>query len=191
MMGHGGVRKNNITKDLLLALARAGLFTIAAAGSPYFLYNIIKSYFKDGGEELLRKRTRRLRELEKRKVIDIEEFPDGTIEVTLTHLGKTIVRKYNLDTLAIAKPPRWDGFWRVIIYDIPVNHKKASDAFRGRIRALGLYQLQRSVWVYPYECMGELEFLCGIFELNMNRHVLYFKTKEIPKLHTLKEYFDL
>ena len=80
--------------------------------------------------------------------------------------------------------------WRVIIYDIPVAQRKASNAFRQKIRAMGLFQLQRSVWVSPYECLSEIEFIATVFDINIDRCICYFKTKNIPKEKEIKKHFD-
>jgi len=186
-----GLWKNNIeAKEILLTLARVGVFTIAAT-SPYFLHAIIKMYFKHQtrGRQLAKQKT--MRELVKRKYISVVQNADGTTNVELTHQGKRIVRHYNLETMKLIKPNQWDKQWRVLLYDIPNRNKKASDAFREKIKQLGLYQLQKSVWVSPYECIEEIEFLCGIFNININKHVLYFTTRNIPKEYTLKKYFSL
>jgi len=132
-----------------------------------------------------------LRELEKKKYISFEEQADGTIKITLSHKGKIFIRQYNLENLRLQKPRKWDKYWRVLLYDIPVQYKRASDAFREKLKQLGLYQLQKSVWVSPYDFVGEIEFLCGVFDIDINRYILYFTTPNIPKESVLKKFFHL
>ena len=177
---------NSPAKAILMTLAMTGAFVIAST-SPYFLTNLVKKYFR----YKLRAHRRAMRELEKKKIISFEEKKDGTVKVTLTHRGKEIVRQYQLEEMQIEKPGHWDGKWRVLLYDIPTSRKKAADAFREKLKQLGLYQLQKSVWVHPYEYIGEIDFLCAVFNINLNSHILYFATKEIPRKRLLREFFEL
>ena len=183
--------KNNITaKEILLTLAEVGIFTVATT-SPYFLSAVIKQYFKSQSRKRREAQQRTLRELAKRKYISFKEQNNGTVKIELTHQGRLMVRQYNLENMKLQKPKRWDKRWRVLLYDIPTYNKKASDAFREKLKQLRLYQLQKSVWVSPYDCISEIEFLCGVFDIDINRHVLYFTTPEIPQEQILKKFFKL
>ena len=190
-MPKGFLLKNNLTKDTLLRLAAAGFFTLAAVTSPYFLHTVVKGYFKEKTKELAAKRAKKLKELQGRKLIEFKELSDGSIRITLSHLGKNLVRKYKLEEMKINKPLKWDQKWRIISYDIPNNQRKASNALRQKLKDLKLYKLQKSIWVSPYECIEELEFLCSIFDINIDNHVFYFKTTEIPKETEVKKFFNL
>jgi hypothetical protein len=190
-MARGIILKNNFTKETLLKIAGFGAFMIMASFSPQFASQIVYQYFKDKSRELARKRARKIKELQKRKLIEFRELSNGKIRVVLSHRGKLLVRQYKLGELAIKRPPKWDRYWRIIIYDIPHAKRKASNAFREKLRSLGLYQLQKSVWVSPCECLPEIEFLCSVFDIDMDRYVFYFKTKEIPLEGLIKKFFEL
>jgi DNA-binding transcriptional regulator PaaX len=190
-MTRGVSKKSNLTKDTLLTIAAAGVIVIAAGTSPYFLHTLAKSFFREQAKKHRRARARKLRELEKRKLISFKELGGGKIRIELTHRGKNLIRQYDLDDMQLKKSEKWDQAWRVMMYDIPVHKKKAAGALRNKIKQLGLYQLQKSVWVSPYEYHSELEFICSIFEINMSRYIYYFRTKEIPKEKECKRFFDL
>mgnify|MGYP001614296357 FL=1 len=185
-MARGYKKSDNLTKDILLTLAQVGIFAVACT-SPYTGMAIIKYYFKKHQRE----RARRLKELEKRKLINFEYLPGDEVRVTLTHRGKKLVRQYKLDEIKLQKPKVWDKKWRLIIYDIPIGQKNAARAMRVKLKDMGLYQLQKSVWVSPYECIAELEFICSVFELDMNQYIYYIKTAEIPKTQEIKKFFEL
>ena len=36
-------------------------------------------------------------------------------------------------------PPKWDGFWRIVIFDVPEKFKKARNALSKKIKDLGLF----------------------------------------------------
>ncbi len=182
---------NNLTKDTLLKLALGGAVALISISSPYFLNQIAKNYFKEKSRKAAYARAKRLSELEKKKIVSFKESGDNKIKIELTHKGKLLVREYNLDNLKLNKPKIWDKKWRIIMYDIPDYHKKARDAFRFKIKQLGLYPLQKSVWVSPYDCLPEIEFLCAIFDIDINSHVYQITTNEISKEREIKKWFNL
>ncbi|TSA45717.1 hypothetical protein D4R51_01395 [bacterium] len=185
------IQKNNLhAKEILLLLARVGIIAVAAT-SPLFLSALIKQYFKHLSKEQETKRRKALRELEKRKYISFDQNKDGTVSIKLTHRGNIVVRRYRIEEMRIEKPKTWDKQWRVLLYDIPTRYKQASDAFREKLKQLGIYQLQKSVWVSPYDFIGEVEFLCGVFDIDINKHILYFATPQIPRENQLKKHFRL
>ncbi len=182
---------NNLTKDTLLKLALGGAFILVSISSPYFLNQVAKNYFKEKSKKAAYARAKRLGELEKKKIISFKESSNNKIKIELTHKGKLLVREYNLDNLKLNKPKVWDKKWRIFMYDIPDYHKKARDAFRFKIKQLGLYPLQKSVWISPYDCTPEIEFLCAVFDIDINSHVYQLTTTQIPKEREVKKWFDL
>lgn len=192
-MSTKSIRKSNnyLTIDTLLKIGMVGVCVIAASTSPFFLRNIVKAYFKEKSRRRANARARKLRELQQRNLISFRELADGSVKIELTHLGKKLVRQYNLDKMQIKKPKIWDGKWYVIIYDIPHSRKQARDAFRQKLKQLNLYPLQKSVWVTPFNCLPEIEFLCSIFNLTLDQHIYYFTTNEIPQEKKLKRFFAL
>ena len=101
---------------------------------------------------------RSLRRLHEQKLVEIED--DGKAQtVMLTKQGKRRILKYALDELTIPKPKRWDGRWRMIIYDVDERKKKLRDIFRDSLKSLGFYKLQGSTWIYPYPCEDQVTFL--------------------------------
>ncbi len=106
--------------------------------------------------------------LKRRKLIEITSEKNNQIKVRLANKGKVKIKEFLFDSLTIPKPKRWDKKWRIIIFDIPVNPKKldrARRALREKIKELGFYRLQKSVWVYPYPCEDEILLVAKIFEV--------------------------
>ncbi len=55
-----------------------------------------------------------------------------------------------------------------MIFDIPTKPKiynQARNALRQKIKEPGFYQLQKSVWVFPYDFEDEILFVAEIFEV--------------------------
>lgn len=106
-----------------------------------------------------------LEQLKRQKYISIEYNQDGSITVKVTQKGRVKALTYQLNTMMLNKPKHWDGKWRVVIFDIPNKYKRVRDIFRDRIKQLGLYQLQESVYVSPFKCFDEIEFLRQLWDI--------------------------
>jgi len=184
-------KKRNLTADTLQQIALGGVAVLVAASPPFLMHQIAKHYFKEKAKEALRRRARRLQELKRKKLLAFEELPNGMVRIKLTQNGTMLVRKYDLDRLMLQRPGKWDGTWRLVIYDIPHPHKRARDAFRMKIKQMGLYPLQKSVWVSPFECREELEFLCEVFNLNFDRYFCYLTATDLPREREIKKFFNL
>ena len=104
--------------------------------------------------------------LNKNKIIILKEV-DGKFIVKLTEKGKKVVEEIQFESMEIKKQKVWDGKWRIVIFDIPEKQMKiARNALRTKLQNLGFYQIQKSVWAYPYPCEKEIQFLCEIFNIN-------------------------
>lgn len=51
----------------------------------------------------------------------------------------------------------WDGFWRVVIFDIPESRRKERDNLRRRLIRMGFGRMQDSVYFSPYDWGEGLE----------------------------------
>lgn len=57
------------------------------------------------------------------------------------------------------KPGEWDGRWRIVMFDVPGNHKSQRDALRIKLKQLGLLQLQASNWITPHPCSDQISLI--------------------------------
>ena len=155
------------TKDILLCLFTAGAIMVAAT-SPFFLINVAreikrnKKYIKKEIRKKLdeRKIAKALERLKRNRVIILSE-KYGKFKVELTEKGKRKVKEIQLEDMRTEKPDIWDKKWRIIIFDIPEKYKRrARDALREKLQKMKFYPLQKSVWVCPYSCEKEIQFLC-------------------------------
>ena len=83
----------------------------------------------------------------------------------------------------------WDGKWRLVIFDIPEEIRKGRDALREKLRKLGFYELQKSVFVFPHECKDEVDFVIEFFGLR--EYVRYGVLESIDNNFHLKKVFNL
>ncbi|MBI4066289.1 hypothetical protein HY411_01090 [Candidatus Gottesmanbacteria bacterium] len=130
-----------------------------------------------------------LEQLARQKYVIIRESTDGKVTIAITRHGMTRALSYELDTMSITPSKRWDGLWRVVIFDIPEAYKRMRDMFRMRLVQLGMYQLQESVYVSPYPCFDEVEFLRELYDVAITAR--YLLVQKIEDDATLRERFHL
>jgi len=129
-----------------------------------------------------------LKRLRRQKIIRVIE-KDGYREVQLTERGKMRILKYKIEEMAITVPKRWDRKWRLVIYDITKFKRRQQDAFRRMLKKLKMLQLQKSVYLTPYSCKNEVEFLREYFEVGEG--VLYITAEHIENQKAYEKYFGL
>ena len=94
----------------------------------------------------------------KRKIVKFME-KGGKTHMVLTEKGKKRQLSFEWENMIIRKPASWDGKWRIVMFDFPEKDRGFRDVFRDKLKKLGLLQFQKSVWVYPYECEDEIDFV--------------------------------
>src|SRR3990167_650766 len=177
--------KSQIAKAILGYIAMAGVMAIPIAGPIAFMAI---------ADELgIPRRGRRgiydsLRNLRKRNLVGISKEGNKTV-VRLTKEGKYKVLKYKFEDLQINKPGKWDGKWRVVIFDIPEKIKLAREHLRKKLQELGFYKLQKSVWLYPYPCENEIDFINELYEIKLFVRILTVQSIDIQK--DLIKHFNL
>ena len=77
----------------------------------------------------------------------------------------------------------------MVIFDIPEKKKKVRKQVSRLFSQAGLYRLQDSVWVFPYDC----EDIIGLLktELGVGKDILYVIADEIENDKYLRSHFDL
>lgn len=184
------IRRNSISYKILKSALLGGGFlliaTIAPAGGAQIVKGLIKGYFRQKRFERERF-LRDLRRLQVRDLIDYQELSDGKIKIILTKAGKKKILEYSIDDIQLDKSKKWDGQWRLIMFDIPHSKKKARDALRQKLKALNFYPIQKSVFITPYECEKEIDFICSFY--NTRQYVLFLTISRFEGEEKLKHYF--
>lgn len=178
---------SKVSLDILKVLAIASLF-IVTGSSPAFirvLYKELKKRKKFQSYNTVQTK-KTLDNLKRSKLIIFKE-KDGKFSVEITEKGKRILKEIDISELKNKKPDQWDGLWRIIIFDIPENKKYGRTALRDKMKEVGFYQLQKSVWAFPYECEKEIELLVEAFDVNS--FVNFIVAKRIKDDEKLKKYF--
>jgi len=66
---------------------------------------------------------------------------------------RALMRDFPLLSLRARK---WDGFWRIVFYDINEEQKGVRGSFQYKLVSLGFGQLQKSVYITPLEVADDL-----------------------------------
>ena len=107
-------------------------------------------------------------------------------QLSLTSKGRIKILKH------LVNKQEWDKKWRVLIFDIPTKPKiynQAREALRRKIKDLGFYQMQKSTWVYPYECEDEILFVAELFQVQ--KHIEILTVEKLLHEEKLKKEFGL
>jgi hypothetical protein len=155
-----------IQRKVLILLA--GGLSLAFSGGSYGRQRMVLRAIGKEWQAIDRDALREaIRALYRSKLVDFRERGGGVVEVKLNDGGKERVRRFNAEALAIAKPKRWDGKWRIVCFDIPKAKKKEREVLRFQLKLLGFYQFQKSVFVHPYPCGDEIDFLIELYDLRL------------------------
>ena len=173
-------------KILLLLL---GGLALGLSGSPKTYFQILKAIGKEWQEINKQSLKRAIKNLYKSKLITEKQNPDGTITIVLTSEGKKKALTYDLDKMRIKKPAKWDKKWRIVLFDIPNKKKKIRDILRFHLKKLGFYELQESVFVYPYDCKDEIDYLIEFYDIR--KFVRFVIADSIDTELHLKSHFNL
>ena len=103
--------------------------------------------------------------LYKSKLVEWRDNIDGTATLVLTDKGKNKVLAFDIDSMEIKKPARWDRKWRLVLFDIPEKRKPAREALRGALKRLGFYEFQKSVFINPFDCQDEFDYIVEFFKV--------------------------
>jgi|CryGeyStandDraft_7_1057128.scaffolds.fasta_scaffold101909_1 CRISPR-associated endonuclease Cas2 len=182
-------RIETIGKTILLLLGAAAVLTLGIIAPNATL---MLKLFTQKDKRLRRYKSQSVRNalyrLRKQKLVSIGEEKGMTV-VKITEKGKTRVLKYQIENLKIPRPDIWDQKWRLVIFDIPVNRKLAREILREKLKNLGFYKLQKSVWLYPYPCEKEIDFIKEVYEIG--DYVQLVVAEKIDDEEKYKKVFNL
>lgn len=175
-------------KRKALLLLQAG-FTLALTPSPKKQLWIFKELEKEWKKINRQYLYRIMKEFKYERLVDWKEQEDGSIKFILTEKGEELAFQFNFDEMEIKKPIVWDGKWRAVLYDIPEKRKKAREAIRKKLNDLGFHELQKSVFVHPFPCKDQIDFIVEFFEIRNFVH--YGEIANLSNDARLKIYFGL
>lgn len=181
-------RRGQLERIVLSSLALAGIagLTLAAPNTLRLLKHIDNNWI------LKRDPVRRLREVahrlkRKRFVEWVNE--DGKTRMRINAAGKRYLENLIVSGQPLQKPKRWDGKWRLVIFDIPEKRRGIRNKVRETVSGFGFARLQDSVWVYPYDCEEVIALLKN--DLRVSRDMRYIIADATEYDTPLRRHFEL
>ncbi len=175
------------TKVLLTMLAVAGICTIALVAPNVFgMYGEFsrrKTYLNKKGT------LDKLHYMKRYGYVDFEKLDNMKYKVKLTERGRAKMLLTLFNEMGKETKRDWDGSWRIVAFDIPETHKQERDGFRKKLRDVGFHALQQSVFICPYACKKELEFMMSVF--GIERFVKIVEAKHISEEGELRKIFGM
>jgi len=95
----------------------------------------------------------------------------------LTKEGQQRLKRFFLEYYP---PPKWDGNWYLVNFDIPEKLKRKRDILREYLRILGFGKLQNSIWISPYNFLGDIGKT--IEEQNLTPYVILSISDKVGQL---------
>lgn len=133
---------------------------------------------------------RAIQRAERRGFITVRDVEKEPASVQLTERGRALLAQRLLEGCAVDRPRRWDGRWRVLVFDVPEKKRRERDVLRAMLRRLGFRYLQRSVWVYPFDCIEIVHLLRAAHRLS-HITVRSITALEIEDDRLLRRHFHL
>jgi DNA-binding transcriptional regulator PaaX len=109
----------------------------------------------------------------------------------LTPEGRQKLRSIKLSNPTSLVDTRWDGFWRMVILDIPESRKSERDSIRYILKKAGFVCMKNSVWITPYPF--EHLFMNIKTDMNLHDEIMIVVTQHIDPVteKTLRETFGM
>lgn len=122
----------------------------------------------------------------------VEEIPTSQSSfLRLTPEGRQKLRSIKLSNPTSLVDTRWDGFWRMVILDIPESRKSERDSIRYILKKAGFVCMKNSVWITPYPF--EHLFMNMKTDMNLEDEIMIVVTQHIDPVteKSLKETFGM
>ncbi len=175
-------RKKNLQRIILSTIAGAGILSVGLLAP-----NVIGAMGKLGLIPSRRQKEYVSSSASKMVKKGLLRFNGKFYELTLS--GQEHLRRWEFADFRFKKPKKWDGKWRVMIFDIPESKKIVRNKLTTLFRQAGIVRLQNSVWVYPYDCEDVIALLKTDFGIGKN--LLYLIVDELENDKYLREEFGL
>jgi len=176
-------KKANLQKMILASVELAGMVTLAALAP-----NVIGAMAKLGLWPHQRQKETILSSRKRLVTRGLLVYKKGMLEVTESG-RKYLMRETLFDSLKHRKKIKWDGKWRILIFDIPQYRKCDREHIRNTLISIGFMRLQHSVWIYPYDCEDLMTLLKA--DLKISKDVLYMIVEALEYDRPIREHFGL
>lgn len=184
------IKNESLTADILL-IAAAGPIILASLFLPNaaIILKPLLRWHKDWDKIKRQRIHEAVKRLNQKRLVEMIEKNDR-LYIKITENGKKLIKNFDYDDIKLPDYKKWDKKWRMVIFDIPEKKNKERRALSTKLKDMGFYPLQESVFIYPYECQNEIDFVCNFLEID--RYVNYCIVDSLNKKEgDLQRYFNL
>lgn len=181
-------RREDIQRIVLSCIATAGIITIAvlAPNALQMFRPFMRTHRRYRSPAYV---TSVAGKLAAKGFINFEK-KGGSTFMRITEQGKQeLLRRAVHEQMADRRHRKWDGKWRMIIFDIKEYKKGIREKVRRELVGLGFSRLQDSVWVYPYDCEDVAVLLKA--DARIGGEVRYVVAEKIEYDQALRQYFKV
>lgn len=120
---------------------------------------------------------------------------DGKYELTprgeYAALKAFIRKEFVLQERSAEEPKiqKWDGKWRLVLFDVPESKRPLRDYLRSVLRRVGCYPLMRSLWVHPHKLPLYIQHL--LEDPTYRKYAKMMTTSDIDYDEDLRKRFKL
>lgn len=180
-------RVGAVNKKILLTLLGGVVLGLSSNPNQYFrTFRKLRQEWKKIDQQSF---GRSFQKLSSEKLIQEQKLPDGSFKLVLTEKGKKVARQLSFlgSSINFKKPKKWDGKWRVVLFDIPEKDRPFRGILRQHLYDLDFKKLQHSVFVSPYPFEKEILELVALY--SAEKYVRVITATKIDNESSLKKYF--
>lgn len=107
----------------------------------------------------------------------------------LTQKGREKAMRYAIEQMRIASQKTWDKKWRLVMFDVPEKKVQARRAINLALKKLGCVQYQKSVFITPFPCGKEIDFVGECF--GIREHIRIIIATDVEGADVLEKTFKV
>jgi len=181
-------KRKNIQKIILSTIYAVGILSVVAVAPNIF--SVIRQLegFRHRKKNLKYSINDSFTRLKEKGLIEVVEV-NGKKVARITPKGENKLDFLDKHNFKLKIPKKWDGRWRVVIFDIKETRSKTRFLLRKTLFKIGFVRLQNSVWLYPYDCEDLISLLKADFKIG--KDVLYLIVEKLENDWHLRKTFNL
>lgn len=174
-------------KKIMIALL--GGVALGLSSSPRGYFDTLRKIRKEWKKADRYNVERSVRKLSKEKLVREIRMKDGSLKLVLTEKGRKQARFLSFlgSSINFKKPKKWDGKWRLVMFDIPEKDRLFRDVLRRHLKTLKFRKLQHSVFVSPYPFEKPILELIALY--SAEKYVRVVTAERVDNENQLKKIF--
>ncbi|MEK6879451.1 MAG: hypothetical protein AABY22_07590, partial [Nanoarchaeota archaeon] len=140
------LRGKSLTREILFMVAASPIIlsSLFLPNAPLLLKPLIK--WRKNWDKIDRRLIHNaVRRLNQKRLIELIQKGDK-LYMKITKNGSNLIKSFDYDDLILPRSKKWDKKWRLVIFDIPEKKSKERHTLSIKLKDLGFYPLQKSVF---------------------------------------------